>query len=126
MTPPRPVDLEAAFGTFDERWNPRIVAALNGQEVKIAKVEGAFDRHAHDDEDELFLVVRGRLRIEFDDGDATLEEGQILVVPRGVPHRPVADEEAWILLFEPAGTLNTGNVRTARTVESPRRLDPAG
>lgn len=126
MTPPRPVDLADAFASFDETWSPKVVAALNGQEVKVAKVEGAFDWHAHEAEDELFHVVKGRLVIEFRDGDVALHEGQMLVVPRGVEHRPVAEDEAWILLFEPAGTLNTGNVRTGRTVESPERIGPAG
>lgn len=125
MAPPTPVDLDAAFGSFDERWSPRIVAALNGQEVKVAKVEGAFDWHAHEEEDELFLVVKGRLGIEFRDGRVDLGTGQLLVVPRGIEHRPVAEEEAWILLFEPAGTLNTGNVRTDRTVDAPERIGPA-
>ena len=121
---PVPVDLGAAFASFDERWSPRIAAALNGQEVKLVKLEGAFEWHRHEDADELFLVVKGRIAIRFRAGDVLLGEGQMLVVPRGLEHCPVAEEEAWVLLFEPAGTLNTGDVRSDRTVDSPARLAP--
>lgn len=124
MTPPPVVDLDVAFGSFAELWSPRIAASLNGQEIKLAKVRGEFEWHRHEDADELFLVVKGRLTIRFRDGDVTLDEGQLLVVPRGVEHLPVAEEEARILLFEPAGTLNTGNVRSARTVDSPVEIPP--
>ena len=103
------VNLKEKLSLFTERFQPKIVGELNGQQVKLVKVLGPFVWHHHDDEDEMFLVVHGRMRIEFRDQTVWLEEGEFLVVPRGVEHRPVADEEAHILLFEPAGTLNTGN-----------------
>lgn len=116
------IDLREKLERFDERWSPRIVAELNGQHVKLAKLEGEFVWHAHADEDELFLVLAGRLRIELRDGVVELGPGQMAVVPRGVEHRPVAAGEVHVLLFEPAGTLNTGNVRDERTVDEPERL----
>ena len=117
------VNLERAFGSFDEMWKPRVAAELNGQEVKLVKLRGSFVWHHHEAEDELFLVVKGRLRMELRDRTVVLEEGEMLVVPRGVEHRPVAEEEVHVLLFEPAGTVNTGNLRNERTVE-PARLGP--
>ena len=116
------VNLKEKLAAFDERWSPRIVADLNGQQVKLVKVKGEFVWHHHDDEDELFLILRGRLKMELRDGDVWLDEGEFLVVPRGVEHRPVAEEEVHLLLFEPATTLNTGNVRNERTVEKPARI----
>ncbi|HYF62271.1 MAG TPA: cupin domain-containing protein [Herpetosiphonaceae bacterium] len=116
------VNLAAKLGQFGEHWSPKIVGELNGQHVKLVKLKGEFVWHHHDDEDELFLVVKGRLRMELRAGDITIEEGEFLVVPRGVEHRPVADEEAHVLLFEPAATLNTGNVTNERTVAEPERL----
>ena len=110
------INLEQKFSLFDDHWSPKIVAELNGQHVKLAKLEGPFVWHHHEDEDELFFVVKGRLRMELRDGDVELGEGEMLVVPRGVEHRPVADEEVWLMMFEPASTLNTGNVENARTV----------
>ena len=98
------------FSRITEHFRPKVIAQLNGQEVKAAKVKGEFIWHHHEHEDELFLVVRGALRIEFRDGAVTLGPGEMLVVPRGVEHRPVAEEETEILLFEPAATRNTGNV----------------
>jgi mannose-6-phosphate isomerase-like protein (cupin superfamily) len=103
------VNLQEKLAAFTDHWNPRIVAELNGQHVKLTKFQGPFVWHHHEHEDELFLVLKGRFRMEFRDRDVWLEEGEILVVPRGVEHRPVADEEVHILLFEPASTLNTGN-----------------
>lgn len=116
------VNLAEKLGLFSEHWSPRIVAELNGQHVKVVKLEGEFVWHHHEAEDELFLVLKGRLRMQFRDREVTLGPGELIVVPRGVEHRPVADEEAHILLFEPAGTLNTGNVRNERTVERPARI----
>jgi len=107
---PAAVDVASAMGAVAEYWRPRTVAELNGQEVKLVKAKGEFIWHRHDGEDELFYVLRGRLRIEFRDGATTLEAGQMLVVPRGVEHRPVAEEEVEMLLFEPAGVRNTGDV----------------
>ena len=116
------VVLADKFASFDDRWSPKIVGELNGQQVKLAKLHGAFIWHHHDAEDELFLVHRGRLRMEFRDRVVELSPGEFLIVPRGVEHRPVADEEVEVVLFEPAGTLNTGNLKNERTVEELERL----
>jgi mannose-6-phosphate isomerase-like protein (cupin superfamily) len=116
------IDLREKFAAFDEHWSPRIVAELNGQHVKLVKFQGEFVWHHHDHEDELFLVHRGRFRMEFRDRAVDLGPGEIIVVPRGVEHRPVANEEVEVVLFEPAGTLNTGNVLNERTVAEPARL----
>lgn len=116
------IDLREKFATFSEYWSPRIVAELNGQHVKLARIRGEFIWHHHDHEDELFLVHRGHLRMEFRDRVVELGPGQMIVVPRGVEHRPVADEETEIVLFEPAGTLNTGNVTNERTVHDVARV----
>ena len=110
------VNLVQKFGLFDEVWSPKIVGELNGQYVKLAKLQGGFIWHCHEDEDELFLVVKGRLIMKLRDGDVELNEGEFLIVPRGVEHKPVALEEAHVLLFEPKGTLNTGNVEGEMTV----------
>ncbi len=118
------VDLDAAFSTFDDHWNPRLAAELNGQAVKLVKVDGEFVWHRHEDADELFLIRNGELRIEFRDRDAvTLREGEFLVVPRGVEHRPVAEREAHVVLFEPRETSNTGNVSEERTRTELERID---
>ena len=103
-------NLDDKFSLFTEQWRPKIVAALNGQEVKIVKVEGTFPWHHHDAEDEFFLVWKGRFRIEFRDRVVELGPGEGLVVPRGVEHRTAADAEAEVLLFEPSATRNTGNI----------------
>lgn len=116
------VSLTQAFAKFSDHWNPRIAGELNGQLVKLVKFLGPFTWHHHDDEDELFLVVKGRFRMELRDGNVELGEGDFLVVPRGVEHRPVADEEVQVVLFEPASTLNTGNVRNAMTRERLERV----
>lgn len=105
-----PVNLAQAFARIGDHWNPRIAAELNGQAVKLVKFRGPFVWHHHDDEDELFLVWRGRFRMEFHDRTVELGQGDFLVVPRGVEHRPVADEEVEVVLFEPATTRNTGNM----------------
>jgi mannose-6-phosphate isomerase-like protein (cupin superfamily) len=115
--PPRVVDLAEAFSRVEGLWRPHLAGELNGQHVKLARIEGAFDWHAHPQEDELFLVVKGAMRLEFRTGERELFEGQMCIVPRGVEHRPVADEECWILMFEPAGTVNTGDAPASeRTV----------
>jgi mannose-6-phosphate isomerase-like protein (cupin superfamily) len=114
---PDRVSLADALWRVTEHWRPMIVAELNGQHVKVVKFRGEFVWHHHEHEDELFMVLRGRFRMEFRDRAVELREGELLVVPRGVEHRPVADEEVEVLLFEPATTLNTGNVRNERTVE---------
>lgn len=111
------IDLEQKLGLFDEHWSPRIVGELNGQHVKIAKVLGEFEWHHHDEEDELFMVLSGQLTLRFVDHEVVLGPGQMCIVPRGIVHQPVAEQETAILLFEPAGTVNTGEDRNARTVE---------
>ena len=116
------VNLAEKFARFADHWSPKVVADLNGQLVKLVKFQGAFVWHHHDDEDELFLVHRGRFRMEFRDRTVELSAGDFLVVPRGVEHRPVADEEVEVVLFEPATVLNTGNVRDERTVDTLERL----
>jgi mannose-6-phosphate isomerase-like protein (cupin superfamily) len=110
------VNLTEKFSLFREHWSPKIVGELNDFHVKLAKIEGAFIWHQHDEEDELFLVVKGRLQMKLRDGDVWVEEGEFLIVPRGVEHLPVAAEETHVLLFEPKTTLNTGNVESERTV----------
>ena len=116
------VTLTSKFASFSDHWSPKIVGELNGQHVKIVKFVGEFVWHHHDHEDEMFLVHRGRFRMELRDREIELRAGDFLIVPRGVEHRPVADEEVEVLLFEPAGTLNTGNVQSDRTVTEPARL----
>ena len=107
---------------IQDYWDPRIVGERNGQHVKLAKVRGEFVWHRHQNEDELFLVLKGVLGLELRDGTVTLRPGELFIVPRGVEHRPVAEEEVHLLLFEPASTLNTGNVRNERTVDRPQRI----
>src|SRR6478672_7311556 len=116
------VNLLQKFQLFNEQWSPKIVGELNGQMVKLGKFKGPFVWHHHENEDELFLVVKGRFRMELRDKNIWLEEGEFLIVPRGVEHRPVADEEAWVVLFEPASTLNTGNVTNERTLHELERV----
>ena len=107
------ISLDEKFALFDEYWRPKIIAALNGQEVKIVKVKGEFPWHHHANEDEFFMVWKGEFQVEFRDRVVTLGPGECVVVPRGTEHRTCADEEASILCFEPADTLNTGNIRDA-------------
>jgi len=111
------VNLAQKFSLFQDHWSPKIVAELNGQMVKLVKFEGEFVWHHHDVEDELFLVVKGRLVMHFREQSISVDEGEFIVVPRGVEHKPEAVGEAHVLLFEPGSTLNTGNVRNERTVE---------
>jgi mannose-6-phosphate isomerase-like protein (cupin superfamily) len=116
------VNLREKLELFQDHWNPRIVGELNGQHVKLVKFQGEFVWHKHDAEDELFLVVQGRFRMDFRDRQVWLEEGEFLIVPRGVEHRPVAEQEVHVLLFEPAGTLNTGDANDERKVTEPQRI----
>jgi mannose-6-phosphate isomerase-like protein (cupin superfamily) len=109
------VNLIEKFGLFKEHWSPKIVGELNGQQVKLAKFQGEFAWHKHDEEDELFYVIKGSFRMELRDKTIELEEGEMLVVPRGVEHRPVAEKEVWVMLFEPASTLNTGDIVNEKT-----------
>jgi len=116
------VNLAQKFSLFDEHWSPKLVGELNEQYVKIAKLQGEFVWHQHEAEDELFLVIKGRLTIRLRDGDVVLEEGEFMIIPRGVEHKPVAESEAHVLMFEPKTTLNTGNVRDERTQEDLERI----
>jgi mannose-6-phosphate isomerase-like protein (cupin superfamily) len=116
------VNLRDKLTRFTAHWQPKIVGELNGQLVKLVKFQGLFVWHRHEHEDELFLVVKGRFRMELRDRVIWLEEGEFLIVPHGVEHRPVAEEEAHVLLFEPASTLNTGNVQHALTQPELERI----
>ena len=109
------VNINEKLSVFADYWNPRIIGELNGQQVKAVKLKGEFVWHHHDHEDELFLVIKGKLRMEFRDKIVEVNEGEFIIVPHGVEHKPVADEEVQLLLFEPASTLNTGNVQNEKT-----------
>jgi mannose-6-phosphate isomerase-like protein (cupin superfamily) len=116
------VNLADKLALFDERWSPKIVAELNDSYVKVVKFQDEFVWHHHDDEDELFLVVSGRMRMELRDGDVVVGPGELIVVPKGVEHRPVAEEQTHVVLIEPKTTLNTGNVRNERTLDELERI----
>ncbi|MCM2317436.1 MAG: cupin domain-containing protein [Thermoanaerobaculia bacterium] len=116
------VNLAEKLASFSTHWDPKIVAELNGQHVKLVKFQREFVWHHHENEDEMFLVVEGKFVMEFRDRSVPLGEGEFIVVPRGVEHRPVADDEVSVLLFEPASTLNTGNAGGERTVAEPERI----
>jgi mannose-6-phosphate isomerase-like protein (cupin superfamily) len=116
------VNLAEKFALFSEFWTPKVVGELNGQLVKLAKLQGEFVWHKHQQEDELFFVVRGQLTIRLRSHDVILNEGEFFIVPRGVEHQPVAREETHVLLFEPDSTLNTGNVHDEKTVEQLERI----
>lgn len=111
------VNLRAKFALFHEQWSPKVVGELNGQYVKLAKIQGEFLWHHHEAEDEMFWVIEGRMTLKLRDEDVALEAGEFCIVPRGVEHKPVAEDEAHIVLFEPRSTLHTGNVRSERTVD---------
>jgi len=110
------VNIAQKLSLFDEHWSPRIVGEINESFVKLAKISGEFVWHKHDNEDEMFLVIKGRLLMKFRDRDVTVDEGEFIIVPRGVEHLPVAEEEVHIMLFEPKTTVNTGDVQSERTV----------
>jgi mannose-6-phosphate isomerase-like protein (cupin superfamily) len=116
------VNLAEKFLLFQEYWSPKIAGELNDSYIKLAKLKGEFVWHHHDDEDELFLVVKGKLLIKLRDRDIWLGEGEFVVIPRGVEHLPVAEEEVHVMLLEPKTTLNTGNVQNERTVENVERI----
>jgi mannose-6-phosphate isomerase-like protein (cupin superfamily) len=109
------VNIAEKLSRFSDHWNPRIIGELNGQQVKAAKLKGEFFFHQHEHEDEMFLIVKGTLKMEFKDHVEIIKPGEFIIVPKGVEHKPVADEEVELLLFEPASTLNTGNVENERT-----------
>ncbi|MEN9299898.1 MAG: hypothetical protein RLZZ429_2211 [Bacteroidota bacterium] len=116
------VNVLEKFEQVDGYWNPAVVGALNGQEVKIVKFKGPFTWHHHEEEDELFYVVKGSFVMEFRDKNIMLHEGDFLIVPKGVEHRPNAEDEVWVMLFEPASTLNTGNVVNEFTKNALKQL----
>jgi mannose-6-phosphate isomerase-like protein (cupin superfamily) len=116
------INIAEKFATIADYYKPRIAAELNGQQVKFVKLNREFVFHHHENEDEMFLVVKGRFRMEFRDRQEWIEEGEFIVVPRGVEHRPVAEQECWVVLFEPATTLNTGNVQNERTLHELERV----
>jgi mannose-6-phosphate isomerase-like protein (cupin superfamily) len=116
------VNLADKFAEFSEPWSPKIVAELNDSYVKVVKLDGEFVWHHHDDEDELFLVIVGRLRMQLRDGEVVVEPGELVVVPKGVEHCPLAEGETHVVLVEPKTVLNTGNVRNERTVEQLERI----
>lgn len=116
------INLAEKFSHISEYWKPYIAGELNGQLVKLDKLKGEFVWHHHETEDELFLVVKGQFRIDFRDRTVALKEGEFIIVPHRVEHRPMADEECWILLFEPKSTLNTGNVENAMTLHELERI----
>lgn len=119
---PDKVSLSECFARFDDAWSPKVVADLNDAQVKVVKLRGDFVWHHHDHEDELFLVVKGSLTMRLAGRDVVVNEGELIVVPKGVDHCPCAAEECWVVLVEPRTTLNTGNVRNERTVEALERL----
>ena len=109
------INISQKLAQFKDHWNPRIIGELNQQHVKIAKLKGEFIWHKHDDEDEMFLVLKGTLKIEFRDRTETIQENEIIIVPKGVEHKPIAEKEVSIMLFEPATTINTGAIENERT-----------
>ena len=119
---PEAINLTEKFSRFTEHWSPKIVGEVNDSYVKLVKLKGEFVWHHHEAEDEMFLVVKGRLCIRFRDGDVWMGPGEFRIVPRGVEHMPVAEEEVHVMLFEPRSTLNTGNMRNKRTLEQLERV----
>lgn len=109
------VNISDKFSRFSDYWHPRIVGELNGQQVKLAKLKGEFVWHSHDNEDEMFLIIKGTLKMELRDKVLEIKEGEFIVIPKGVEHRPIAEEEVQVMLFEPASTLHTGNVDSELT-----------
>ena len=116
------IALSQKFSLFAEHWSPKIIGELNDSYIKLAKLKGEFVWHHHDDEDELFFIVKGKLLIKFKDKDVLLEEGELIVIPKGVEHLPVADQEVHVMLIEPKTTLNTGNIVNERTVENLNKI----
>ena len=115
------INLSKKLSLFNDHWNPKIVGELNNQHIKLAKIKGEFIWHKHDDEDEMFLVLEGTLKIAFRDRTETIQENEIIIVPKGVEHKPIAEDEVSIMLFEPVTTINTGaleNERTRKNLES--------
>lgn len=122
MTQPTKISPEQKFALFDDHWNPKVVGDLNECQIKLVKVIGEFNWHRHEGEDELFIVVKGHLTILFRDQNLEADPGEMILIPRMVEHCPVAQEEAWIILIDPKGTLNTGNIRSEKTADSLDRI----
>lgn len=116
------INIEDKLKMFSDHWHPRIVGELNGQQVKLAKLKGEFIWHKHDQEDEMFLVLKGRLRMDYRDHSTLIGEGEFIIIPRGIEHRPVAEEEVAVMLFEPASTLNTGDQISELTRSNPEHI----
>lgn len=116
------INITEKLSHFTDHWNPRIIGELNGHQIKAAKLKGEFFFHHHEHEDELFLVIKGTLKMEFRDKTILIHPGEFLIVPRGVDHKPIAEEEVELLLFEPASTLNTGNIENERTKKDLQRI----
>lgn len=116
------VNIAEKLGLFSDHWNPRIIGELNGQQVKAVKLSGEFHFHHHDHEDEMFLVIKGVLKMEFRDKTEIIRPGEFIIVPKGIEHKPIAEQEVELLLFEPASTLNTGNVENERTRKNLQRI----
>ena len=118
----QPINVKEKLDLFNDLWSPKVIGELNGQQVKLAKVKGEFVWHDHANEDELFYVLKGTLNIEFRDKTVALNEGEMLVVPKGVEHKPFAEEEAWVMLFEPKSTKHTGDVQHEITVDDCKKI----
>ena len=116
------IDIKEKFSLFDEHWSPKIVGELNGQCVKLAKLKGKFVWHQHENEDELFMVMKGKLLIKLQDQDIELTEGQFYIIPRGTEHLPVAEEECHVMLFEPKSVINTGNTKSDKTIKNLEKI----
>jgi len=116
------INLADKFNSFSDRWSPKIIGELNDFYIKAVKLKGEFVWHHHDQEDEMFLVTKGTLRMRFRDREAVVREGEFIIVPHGIEHLPVADEEVHVVLFEPKSTLNTGNIKNERTVAQLQRI----
>ncbi|MBN1776634.1 MAG: cupin domain-containing protein [Clostridiales bacterium] len=116
------ISLEEKFAQFSEHWSPKIIGEINDACVKIARLKGEFLWHTHENEDEMFYVFKGELTVKLRDGDVTLGAGECVIIPKGVEHMPVANEEAQVMMIEPKGTLNTGNVQSERTVAEPEKI----
>jgi len=116
------VNIQDKLNLIKEYWSPRIAGGLNGQHIKLVKFKGPFIWHKHDNEDELFLVIKGSFTMEFRDNKFDINEGEFIIVPKGIEHRPVAEKEVHVLLFEPASTLNTGDVINEMTIKNPEEI----
>jgi mannose-6-phosphate isomerase-like protein (cupin superfamily) len=116
------VNIKEKLNLINDYWKPRIIGELNNQQIRIVKIKGEFVLHTHDNEDELFLVIKGLLKMEYEDKLIELNEGEFVIIPKGVRHRPIADEEVHLLLFEPQTILNTGDVRNELTIDSPEKM----